>query len=174
MRNKNSKQHQSFRRTEPEKSFYGGTIVGESAIKTLAEIGPKIVHQYDIWNAGPWKASEFYVDIWWPHQVENKKRQGKWLLYLEQPPVLDGDGNCSLPADVTDVLNLRSKRETERIIAPQTERDVHGKLRTFVEMVSKQREVFPFLSNFFEMYSYLWCESVNKNLSQHSDPGVTV
>ncbi len=120
--------------------------MGESGIKSFAEIGPKITHYYDIWNAGPWKASQFHVDIWWPHQVENGKSQGKWLLYLEHPPILDGDGHCILPSNVTNVLQLgqqnhqngghvRNKRETETIIAPQKERDEHGKIRTFIEMV---------------------------------------
>lgn len=128
------------RRGEPEKVFYGGTVTGESAIKSLAEIGPKVTHQYEIWNAGPWKASYFNVDIWWPHQVENGKAQGKWLLYPEAGPVLDGDGQCSPAKEVTDVLHLRTKRETETVITPQKEVDVDGKTRTFVEMVRTEME----------------------------------
>ncbi|ODN00073.1 Integrin alpha-PS1 [Orchesella cincta] len=121
---------------EPEKLFYvyGGNVIGESAIKSLAEIGPRVTHQYEVWNAGPWKASYFNVDIWWPHQVENGKSQGKWLLYPEGPPVLDGDGQCFLPNDVTDILHLRTKRETETIVASQKERGPDGKFKTYVEM----------------------------------------
>jgi hypothetical protein len=125
-------------RGEPEKVFYGGKITGESAIKSLTEIGPKVTHQYEIWNAGPWKASVFYVDILWPHQVENGKSQGKWLLYPEGEPLLDGDGQCNSSDDMTDILQLRNKRETETIIAPQMEIDDMGDIRTFVEMVRKQ------------------------------------
>lgn len=123
--------------------------MGESAIKSLAEIGPRVTHQYEVWNAGPWKASYFNVDIWWPHQVENGKPQGKWLLYPEAPPVLDGDGQCFLPNEVTDILHLRTKRETETIVTSQEERGPDGKIKTYVEMV-----IFSF-------------QSVPQNLSFH-------
>lgn len=128
----------SFRTGEPEKLFYvyGGTVVGESAIRALSEIGPRVTHQYEVWNAGPWKAQLFHVDIWWPHQVENGKSQGKWLLYPESKPMLDGDGECFLPADAIDILHLRTKRETETIIASQKEKGPDGKYKTYVEMVT--------------------------------------
>lgn len=128
---------QNLRTGEPEKLFYvyGGTVLGESAIKSLSEIGPRVTHQYEVWNAGPWKASFFNVDILWPHQVENGKSQGKWLLYPEGPPLLDGDGECFLPNDMTDILHLRTKRETETIIASQKEIGSDGKHKTYVEMV---------------------------------------
>jgi len=123
--------------------FYGGKVVGESAIKFLNEIGPRVIHKYEVWNAGPWKASFFNVDIWWPYQVENEKPQGKWLLYPESAPVLDGDGQCFLPKDSIDVLKLspqsRRKRETETVIAPQKGKLVDGRHQLYAEMVGNQR-----------------------------------
>jgi hypothetical protein len=59
---------------------------------------------------------------------------------LEQAPVLDGDGNCSLPTTATNSLNLRNKRETEKTIKALTEKDSQGKVRTVVDMVSGERE----------------------------------
>lgn len=79
--------------------FYGGPIVGESAIKHLHEVGPKVLHVYEIFNDGPWKVSSVEVRISWPYEVANDKPHGKWLLYLEELPIVQalGGGECSLP-----------------------------------------------------------------------------
>ncbi|CAG7719954.1 unnamed protein product [Allacma fusca] len=132
---------QIFGRSEPGNVYYGGKITGESAIHSYAEIGPRVVHEYVVINDGPWKASRFDVDIWWPHQVENKKAQGKWLLYPESVPSVDGDVTCTVPPNFIDVLHLRTKRsadaedeEDEWVVAPQKETGADGKTKTYVLM----------------------------------------
>ncbi|XP_076754708.1 multiple edematous wings [Xylocopa sonorina] len=81
-----------------EWAFYGGPVVGESAIKHLHEVGPKVSHVYEIFNEGPWRASSLEVRISWPYEVANDKAHGKWLLYLEELPTVQGDGVCILPS----------------------------------------------------------------------------
>ena len=66
-------------------------MVGESSIKKLEEIGPKVSYIYEIFNDGPWKVSSLDVVISWPFEVANDKTQGKWLLYLEETPLVNGN-----------------------------------------------------------------------------------
>lgn len=88
-------------RARPEQSFYGGVVRGESAMQFLEDIGPLVQHTYQIYNDGPWRAPWVEVYIMWPHQVANDKAQGKWLLYLEEKPTVEGanGGDCEAPAD---------------------------------------------------------------------------
>ncbi|XP_053678049.1 integrin alpha-PS1 [Anopheles nili] len=81
---------------QPEQVFYGGggtPILGESAIRTLDEIGMLVRHTYQIYNDGPWRAPFVKLMIDWPLQVSNNKPQGKWLLYLDAQPMLDMSTN---------------------------------------------------------------------------------
>lgn len=71
-------------------AFYGGPVVGESAIKHLNEVGPKVSHIYEVFNEGPWKVSTVEVRISWPYEVANDKAHGKWLLYMEEMPTIQG------------------------------------------------------------------------------------
>lgn len=71
-------------------AYYGGPVIGESAIKHLHEIGPKVFHIYEVFNEGPWRVSALDVKIRWPYEVANDKPHGKWLLYLEDIPSVQG------------------------------------------------------------------------------------
>lgn len=66
-------------------------MVGESAIKTLEEIGSPVMHKYTVNNGGPSKLDEIKVQIHWPYQTENNKKDGKWLLYMTDIPYVDGN-----------------------------------------------------------------------------------
>lgn len=79
-----------WRSDKAQRAVYGGRVVGESAFKTFNEVGPKVHHIYEVFNEGPWKVSTLDVVILWPFQVANDKPQGKWLLYLEEVPLVTG------------------------------------------------------------------------------------
>lgn len=64
-------------------------LKGESAIKFVEEIGNKVIHHYNIYNYGTWNITNLRVEFEWPYQVANDKVQGKWLLYLDEPPVIE-------------------------------------------------------------------------------------
>lgn len=94
---------------------YGGQdqVVGESAIRKLAEVGPQVVHKFLVSNAGPSWVDVMTVRIKWPLQIENglhRWRQGKWLLYLtDHPLVKNGRGTCALPRGlIANPLNYLS------------------------------------------------------------------
>lgn len=100
----------------PEQSFYGGDVKGESAMEFLEDIGTVVTHKYQIYNDGPWKASHIIVRIKWPHQVANDKKQGKWLLYLEGIPTIEGSrfGQCVVDQQYVNTLNLTEKPQPEQ------------------------------------------------------------
>lgn len=80
--------YKNYRSAKIEWAFYGGPVIGESAIKHLNEIGPKVSHIYEVFNEGPWRVSTLEVRISWPYEVANDKAHGKWLLYLEELPTV--------------------------------------------------------------------------------------
>jgi len=74
----------------PDHVYYGGAVRGESAMEYLDDIGVRVMHTYNVFNKGPWKVGSLEVHIEWPFQVANNKPQGKWLLYLEDVPSVEG------------------------------------------------------------------------------------
>lgn len=148
-------------------AFYGGPVIGESAIKHLNEVGPKVSHIYEVFNEGPWRVSSLEVRILWPYEVANDKAHGKWLLYLEELPTVQGVGECVLPpghvvnplklqdsityddidvfqsaASTTPTLynhtnHIRSRRDTEKVVNTRTIVDKDGHRRQVVSMNCK-------------------------------------
>lgn len=80
--------------------FYGGEVVGESAIKHFDEIGMEVTHKYVVVNEGPWRVDELQVEVLWPYQVENGREKGKWLLYMTEHPTVDGKLTSQSLSDV--------------------------------------------------------------------------
>ncbi|XP_074658698.1 integrin alpha-PS1-like [Tubulanus polymorphus] len=76
----------------PEQVFYGHPAVGESAIKFEDEIGYPLTQSYEVLNQGPGTIAYSTVEIYWPYEVENKRDQGKHLLYLIEKPQVEGKG----------------------------------------------------------------------------------
>lgn len=88
----------------PEQSFYGGEVKAESAIEYLDDIGKPVQHTYQIYNDGPWRVPYLDVEIQWPIQVAGDHDHNKWLLYLEEKPIIEGvGGDCS--ADSMSFIN---------------------------------------------------------------------
>ncbi|CAH4026827.1 unnamed protein product [Pieris brassicae] len=79
----------------PEQVFYGGEVKGESAMTYFDDVGTRVIHTYQVFNEGPWRVSSLQVVISWPHQVSSENDQGKWLLYPEDVPTVDGEGDQS-------------------------------------------------------------------------------
>nr|CAD7203492.1 unnamed protein product [Timema douglasi] len=81
----------------PEQVFYGGEVKGEYAMEYRDDIGSRVLHSYQVTNKGPWSVSSLVVSIEWPFQVGNDKPQGKWLLYLDEKPIVESLVNYSSP-----------------------------------------------------------------------------
>ncbi|XP_076198721.1 integrin alpha-6 isoform X2 [Aptenodytes patagonicus] len=65
---------------KPSQVYFGGSIVGESAMKSEDHIGNLIEYEFRVTNLGrPLKTfGTASLDIQWPKEISN----GKWLLYL--------------------------------------------------------------------------------------------
>ncbi|KAM9287490.1 integrin alpha-6 isoform 1-T1 [Morus bassanus] len=65
---------------KPSQVYFGGNIVGESAMKSEDHIGNLIEYEFRVTNLGrPLKTfGTASLDIQWPKEISN----GKWLLYL--------------------------------------------------------------------------------------------
>ncbi|XP_069676356.1 integrin alpha-PS1 isoform X2 [Periplaneta americana] len=102
----------------PEQVYYGGAVRGESAMAYLDDIGDRVIHTYLIYNQGPWKVGSLEVHIEWPFQVANNKPQGKWLLYLEERPTVEGQGGgeCFISENQVNPLNLTRRPGMEEDI----------------------------------------------------------
>ncbi|XP_068244696.1 integrin alpha-3-like isoform X2 [Palaemon carinicauda] len=97
----------------PEQTFYGGEVVGESAIKHMDQVGMELTHKYVIDNRGPWRVDQLQVEVLWPYQVENNKEQGKWLLYMTEVPIVDGIGECEIDPSYVNPLILHHQPFSE-------------------------------------------------------------
>merc|ERR1719270_1175517 len=105
-------------RSSPEAVFYGGEVRGESAMREENELGPAVSHRYLVKNYGPSTVDVLTVALAWPHQVENGREQGKWLLYLTSLPLVkNGAGSCRLPpGHFPNPLNLSSHSEPSKVL----------------------------------------------------------
>ncbi|XP_026327336.1 integrin alpha-PS1 isoform X2 [Hyposmocoma kahamanoa] len=112
----------------PEQVFYGGEIKGESAMTYFDDIGPRVIHTYQIFNFGPWKVRSVQVSILWPYQVASDNAQGKWLLYPEAIPTVEQEpggnqGECYIDKSKINPLNLTLRPGAPDIISENLEID---------------------------------------------------
>ncbi|XP_041979376.1 integrin alpha-PS1 isoform X2 [Aricia agestis] len=120
----------------PEQVFYGGEIKGETAMTYFDDIGTRVIHTYQLFNEGPWRVSSVQVVISWPHQVASENEQGKWLLYPEDVPTVDGEadqsnGECFIAESSINPLKLTTRPGTSEPLLDNLELDPflsYGKL----------------------------------------------
>ncbi|XP_026762048.2 integrin alpha-PS1 isoform X2 [Galleria mellonella] len=98
----------------PEQVFYGGEVKGESAMTYFDDIGPAVVHTYQVSNEGRWRVPAVQVRINWPHEVQSNEPRGKWLLYPENITAIDEEtghihGKCFAQEDELNPLKLKSR-----------------------------------------------------------------
>lgn len=62
-------------------------------MESFDDVGTSVEHTFQVFNDGPWRAPYVELEILWPHQVANDKAQGKWLLYLEELPIVSRTHN---------------------------------------------------------------------------------
>ena len=106
---------------QPDRIWHGGQVVGESAMRALSDIGPRVTHTFQVTNDGPWHVDEMEVIIHWPFQLAppmgRKTGQGKWLLYLTDAPEVTppGAGQCFLNSRTINSLGLRERGMGSRL-----------------------------------------------------------
>ncbi|XP_077473475.1 integrin alpha-6 isoform X2 [Stigmatopora argus] len=105
----------------PHRVSFGGTVRGESAIKSEEEIGNLINYNFRINNL--WESSvKSSLHIQWP----KSNRNGKWLLYLVKMNAKEGarDVICTPDSEINPLKHIQesSAFRTKREIAPKKTR----------------------------------------------------
>ncbi|CAH0386379.1 unnamed protein product [Bemisia tabaci] len=79
----------------PEQVFYGGQTREDSSIKYLDDIGSRVIHTYQVFNAGPWRVPNLEIHIEWPHKL-TYSQNGRCLLYIQEKPHIEAlsGGEC--------------------------------------------------------------------------------
>ncbi|XP_028605447.2 integrin alpha-6 isoform X2 [Podarcis muralis] len=107
---------------KPAQVYFGGNVIGESAMKSEEEIGSLIEYEFRIINLGkPLKTfGTASLDILWPKEIKG----GKWLLYLVSINSKElGEVQCE-PRNEINPLGIkmsRSSRTKRQVAEKQTE-----------------------------------------------------
>ncbi|XP_037816674.1 integrin alpha-PS1 isoform X1 [Lucilia sericata] len=138
----------------PEQSFYSGEVKLDNSMMQMEDVGSQLIHTYQIYNEGPWKAPKVQLTIYWPYQVFSEKdKRDKWLFYLEEMPVIENarQGECFVPSEYINPLKLTTKSKSSHIVddlllgpAPFMMRPMnksHFGHRSFMEKSSYSKQV---------------------------------
>ncbi|XP_061464473.1 integrin alpha-6 isoform X2 [Rhineura floridana] len=102
---------------KPSQVYFGGNVIGESAMKSEEDIGSLIEYEFRITNLGkPLKTfGTASLDILWPKEIKG----GKWLLYLVSISSKElGEVQCE-PRNEINPLGIKMSRSsrTKREVA---------------------------------------------------------
>ncbi|XP_054237434.1 integrin alpha-6 isoform X2 [Indicator indicator] len=97
---------------KPSQVYFGGNIVGESAMKSEDNIGNLIEYEFRVTNLGrPLKTfGTASLDIQWPKEISN----GKWLLYLMKIDSKDLEKVSCQPENEINSLHLVESHNSRR------------------------------------------------------------
>lgn len=91
----------------PESVTYNtSSILPDDQLKRESDIGPEVLHVYEIINKGPSTIKEAKIDIIWPAYT----LYGKHLLYLLDNPTIRGKAHCQNVPDI-NILSLQKERK---------------------------------------------------------------
>ncbi|XP_069884425.1 integrin alpha-3 isoform X1 [Dipodomys merriami] len=102
-------------------SFFGGSVMGESGMKTVEDVGSPLKYEFQVSPVGEGLAAlgTLVLALEWPYEVAN----GKWLLYPTEITI-HGNGSwpCLPPGDLVNPLNLTLSDPKDRPPSPQRRR----------------------------------------------------
>ncbi|XP_014681196.1 PREDICTED: integrin alpha-PS1-like [Priapulus caudatus] len=104
----------------PDQILYGGDVRGAFAMSHEKDIGAYVEHAYTVLNNGTGSIGALRVHVWWPHEVENNRAHGKYLLYMVAPPEVSGNGACDL-GDAAAYVNPLGLELVERTRKPRAD-----------------------------------------------------
>ncbi|CAH2302627.1 integrin alpha-3 [Pelobates cultripes] len=94
-------------------TYFSGEVMGESAMKTVEDVGNPVEFSFLVLNSGEPLESlgTLLVVVTWPYEVSN----GKWLIYPTEVLVISEDDKkqCNPPGDIIDPLNLMHSNKSE-------------------------------------------------------------
>ncbi|CAO2597088.1 Integrin alpha-6, partial [Lemmus lemmus] len=97
---------------KPSQVYFGGTVVGEQAMKSEDEVGSLIEYEFRVINLGkPLKnLGTATLNIQWPKEINN----GKWLLYLVKVESKGLEQIICEPHDEINFLKLKESHNSRR------------------------------------------------------------
>ncbi|XP_004577115.1 integrin alpha-6 isoform X3 [Ochotona princeps] len=97
---------------KPSQVYFGGTVVGEQAMKSEDEVGSLIEYEFRVTNLGkPLKnLGTATLNIQWPKEISN----GKWLLYLVKVESKGLENIACEPQSEINPLNLKESHHSRR------------------------------------------------------------
>ncbi|XP_040827655.1 integrin alpha-6 isoform X3 [Ochotona curzoniae] len=97
---------------KPSQVYFGGTVVGEQAMKSEDEVGSLIEYEFRVTNLGkPLKnLGTATLNIQWPKEISN----GKWLLYLVKVESNGLENIACEPQSEINPLNLKESHHSRR------------------------------------------------------------
>uniref|UniRef100_A0A4W3IDZ6 Integrin subunit alpha 6 n=1 Tax=Callorhinchus milii TaxID=7868 RepID=A0A4W3IDZ6_CALMI len=118
----------------PSQVYFGGSVTGESAMKTEEDVGSLIQYEFRIINLGKSlkNLDNARLVIMWPKEINNKK----WLLYLMKITSKDIENVVCTPTSEINSLKLQESLKQSR-----KKREINK-----VESEEKSRGTFSFFS----------------------------
>uniref|UniRef100_A0A2K5ZP98 Integrin subunit alpha 6 n=1 Tax=Mandrillus leucophaeus TaxID=9568 RepID=A0A2K5ZP98_MANLE len=97
---------------KPSQVYFGGTVVGEQAMKSEDEVGSLIEYEFRVINLGkPLKnLGTATLNIQWPKEISN----GKWLLYLVKVESKGLEKITCEPQKEINFLNLKESHNSRK------------------------------------------------------------
>ncbi|KAG8510489.1 Integrin alpha-6 [Galemys pyrenaicus] len=97
---------------KPSQVYFGGTVVGEQAMKSEDEVGSLIEYEFRVINLGkPLKRlGTATLNIQWPKEISN----GKWLLYLMKVESSGLENIACEPQSEINFLKLKESHNTRK------------------------------------------------------------
>ncbi|XP_066220621.1 integrin alpha-3 [Saccopteryx leptura] len=98
-------------------SYFGGTVMGESGMKTVEDVGSPLKYEFQVGPMGEGLAAlgTLVLGLEWPYEVAN----GKWLLYPTEITIRgNGSWPCRPPGDLINPLNLTFSVPEDRTPSP--------------------------------------------------------
>lgn len=97
---------------KPSQVYFGGTVLGEQAMKSEDEVGSLIEYEFRVINLGkPLKnLGTATLNIQWPKEISN----GKWLLYLVKVESKGLEKIACEPRSEINLLNLKESHNSRR------------------------------------------------------------
>ncbi|GAB5575746.1 integrin alpha-6 isoform X1 [Prionailurus iriomotensis] len=97
---------------KPSQVYFGGTVVGEQAMKSEDEVGSLIEYEFRVINLGkPLKnLGTATLNIQWPKEISN----GKWLLYLVKVESKGLEKIACEPQSEINSLKLKESHNSRR------------------------------------------------------------
>lgn len=115
---------------DPSQVYFGGKVIGESAMKTEDDVGSPVNLEFRVTNFGrPLKSlGTAFLEIQWPKEIDN----GKWLLYVVK---IDSKGldkiACEPFGEINKLKLLESGKSRNRREIGEKQTDPDGKSYSF-------------------------------------------